>query len=429
MSPWRILYSLSLYALMPLALMRLWRRGRKQPAYRRHIAERFGYYSIRPQQPILWIHSVSVGETRAAEPLVEALRERWPDHAILFTHMTPTGRQTSEQVFGDSVARCYLPYDLPGAVSRFLSHFQPRVGVLLETEIWPNLIHACRVQSLPLYLVNARMSERSARGYARFGSFSAETLAGLAGIAAQTRADADRLSALGGTNVVICGNLKFDRSPRPQDLELGKRFRAMLGSKSVFLAASTREGEEEPILDALQPLAERELLTVIVPRHPQRFDAVARLLEQRGIAYQRRSSEQPLRPTTRVWLGDSLGEMYAYYAACDVAFVGGSLVALGGQNLLEACALGKPVLIGPHTYNFAEATELALDAGAALRVHGAEELRSTIEALLGDPARCARMGEAGLHLMRQHQGAARRIAAMLHPAAIRAQGAEIARSA
>jgi 3-deoxy-D-manno-octulosonic-acid transferase len=429
MSPWRILYSLSLYALTPLALIRLWWRGRKQPEYRRHIAERFGYYAIRPEQPVLWLHSVSVGETRAAEPLVEALRERWPDHAILLTHMTPTGRQTSEQVFGDKVARCYLPYDLPGAVARFLAHFQPRLGVLLETEIWPNLIRACRARSVPLYLVNARMSERSARGYARFGSFSAEMLAELAGIAAQTRADADRLSALGGTNVIICGNLKFDRSPRPQDIELGKRFRAMLGAKRVFLAASTREGEEEPVLAALQRLAAHELLTVIVPRHPQRFDSVARLLEQRGIAYQRRSSEQALQPATQVWLGDSLGEMYAYYVACDIAFVGGSLVALGGQNLLEACALGKPVLIGPHTYNFAEATELALDAGAALRVQDPQDLGRTVEALLGDAARCARMGEAGLNLMRPHQGAAQRIAAMLRPAAIKIQGAETGRAA
>jgi 3-deoxy-D-manno-octulosonic-acid transferase len=418
MSVWRVLYSLLLYALMPFVLLRLWWRGRRQRGYRQHIAERFGYYAIRPQQPILWLHSVSVGETRAAEPLVAALRERWPDHAILFTHMTPTGRQTSEQVFGAGAWRCYLPYDLPGAVSRFLSHFQPQLGVLLETEIWPNLIHACRRRSISLYLVNARMSERSARGYARFGSFTAQTLAELAGIAAQTRADADRLSALGGAGVVISGNLKFDRTPRPQDLELGARFRAAIGARKVFLAASTREDEEEKVLDALDQVSDPELLAVIVPRHPQRFDAVARLLEQRGITYQRRSSEQPLQSSTRVWLGDSLGEMYAYYAACDVAFVGGSLVALGGQNLLEACALGKPVLIGPHTYNFVEATQLALEAGAALRVQDADDLGRTLAALLDDPDRRAGMGSAGLNLMREHQGAARRIAALLERSSV-----------
>jgi len=411
---WRGLYSLLLITLMPLALVRLWWRGRKQPGYREHIGERFGHYSIAATRPVLWLHSVSVGETRAAEPLVSALRSRWPEHAILLTHMTPTGRQTSEQVFGTDVMRCYLPYDLPDAVARFLTHFHPRLGVLLETEIWPNLIHACRARSIPLYLVNARMSERSARGYARFGSFTAQTLAELTGIAAQTGADADRLRALGAAKVAVSGNLKFDRAPRAQDLELGARFRAALDERPVFLAASTREGEEEQVLDASEQAGEQKLLTVIVPRHPQRFDAVARLFEQRGIAYQRRSTEQPLQPGTRVWLGDSLGEMYSYYAACDIAFVGGSLMPLGGQNLLEACALGKPVLIGPYTHNFVEATQLALDAGAALRVIDSADLGRAVAALLADAPRRARMGEAGLELMRQHQGATMRIVELLH---------------
>lgn len=413
MSLSRALYSVLLYALMPLALLRLWWRGYRQVGYRRHVLERFGFYTLTSDKPIVWVHSVSVGETRAAEPLVAALRRRWPEHTILFTHMTPTGRQTSEQVFGTSVLRCYLPYDLPGAVARFLSHFQPQLGVLLETEIWPNLIHACRSRSIPLYLINARMSQRSARGYSRFRSFTAQTLRELSGVAAQTRADADRLSALGAVQVIVTGNLKFDRSPRPQDLELGARFRAGFGARLVFLAASTREGEEEQVLDALAGIDSATLL-VIVPRHPQRFDAIASLLQQRGIAYQRRSAGDPLQPQTRVWLGDSLGEMYAYYAACDVAFVGGSLVALGGQNLLEACAVGKPVLIGPHTYNFVEATQLALEAGAALRVHDAQELGRTVAALLRDPLRRETMGRAGLELMQQHQGAAQRIVAMLH---------------
>jgi 3-deoxy-D-manno-octulosonic-acid transferase len=413
MSLWHALYSVLLYALTPLALLRLWWRGRRQAGYRRHVLERFGFYTLTSDKPIVWVHSVSVGETRAAEPLVAALRRHWPEHAILLTHMTPTGRQTSEQIFGASVLRCYLPYDLPGAVARFLSHFQPQLGVLLETEIWPNLIHACRSRSIPLYLINARMSQRSARGYSRFGSFTAQTLRELSGVAAQTRADADRLSALGAVQVVITGNLKFDRSPRPQDLELGAQFRAGFGARLVFLAASTREGEEEKVLDALAGIDSATLL-VIVPRHPQRFDAIASLLQQRGIAYQRRSAGHLLQAQTRVWLGDSLGEMYAYYAACDVAFVGGSLVALGGQNLLEACAVGKPVLIGPHTYNFVEATQLALEAGAALRVHDAQELGRTVAVLLRDPVQRETMGRAGLELMHQHQGAAQRIVAMLH---------------
>ncbi len=252
MSLWRAVYSILLHLLIPFALLRLVWRSRRQPAYLHHIPERFGFYSFTVPAPVIWLHAVSVGETRAAEPLVKALRERWPDHRVLLTHMTPTGRETGEQVFGDEVSRCYLPYDLPWAVARFLSHFRPRLGLLLETELWPNLIHACHARSIPLYLVNARLSERSARGYARFAGFTRTTLRELAGVAAQTEADAQRLTALGAPQVTVCGNLKFDRSPRPQDLELGERFRSWFGERPVFVAASTREDEEEKVLAAVR---------------------------------------------------------------------------------------------------------------------------------------------------------------------------------
>jgi 3-deoxy-D-manno-octulosonic-acid transferase len=413
MGLWRAIYSILLHLLIPFALLRLLWRGRRQPGYLRHIPERFGFYAVRIEQPVLWLHTVSVGETRAAEPLVAALRARWPDHRILLTHMTPTGRDTGEQVFGAQVSRCYLPYDLPVAVERFLSHFQPRLGLLLETEIWPNLIHACRARSIPLYLVNARLSERSAQGYARFAAFTRATLQELAAVAAQTETDAKRLAELGASEVHVSGNIKFDRAPRPQDLELGERFRAWFDARPVFLAASTREDEEQKVLDAVALAANPALLTVLVPRHPQRFDAVAKLLADRGISFQRRSENRPVTAVTTVLLGDSLGELYAYYAGCDVAFVGGSLLPLGGQNLLEACAMGKPVLIGPHTFNFDEATRLAVAAGAALRVRDADELGRALAGLLSDPGKRRRMGEAGLALMRQHQGAAQRIVALL----------------
>jgi len=413
MSLWRGMYSIALHLLLPFALLRLAWRGRRQLGYLRHVAERFGFYALCVPAPVLWVHAVSVGETRAAEPLIEALRERWPDHHILMTHMTPTGRDTSEQAFGERVARCYLPYDLPWAVRSFVRHFRPELGLLLETELWPNLVHACHVSSIPLYLVNARLSERSARGYARFAGFTRATLRELAGVAAQTEADAQRLSALGAHDVAVCGNLKFDRSPRAQDLELGTHFRTWLGTRPVLLAASTREGEEEKVLDAVELAACRNLLTVIVPRHPQRFDAVAKLLAARSLAYQRRSEQRPVAATTAVWLGDSMGELYAYYAACDIAFVGGSLLPLGGQNLLEACAVGAPVLVGPHTFNFEEATRLALRAGAALQVSDQRELARAVTALIADPERLARMSKAGLALMRQHQGAGLRIVARL----------------
>lgn len=362
---------------------------------------------------------MSVGETRAAEPLVKALRERWPDHHLLLTHMTPTGRATGEQVFGDGVSRGYLPYDLPWAAARFLSHFRPELGLLLETELWPNLIHACRAKSVPLYLVNARLSERSARGYARFSGPTRATLQELAGVAAQTGADAQRLTALGASKVVVCGNLKFDRSPRSQDLEQGERFRGWFAGRRVLVAASTREGEEEKVLAAVELAADRELLTVIVPRHPQRFDAVARMLAGRSLTYQRRSEGRPVAATTAVVLGDSMGELFAYYAACDLAFVGGSLLPLGGQNLLEACAVGTPVIVGPYTFNFDEATRLAVDAGAALQVRDEQELGQVVARLLSDSEQRSRMGQAGLALMRQHQGATQRIVALVQRASRR----------
>jgi 3-deoxy-D-manno-octulosonic-acid transferase len=414
MSLWRAIYSLLLHLLIPLVLLRLLWRGRRQPGYLRHVPERFGFYPAAPPGPLIWLHAVSVGETRAAEPLVKALQERWPDHRILLTHMTPTGRETGAQVFGDRVSRCYLPYDLPFAVGRFLSQFRPRLGLLLETEIWPNLVHACRDRSIPLHLVNARLSERSARGYARFAGFTRTILGELAGVAAQTEADAQRLAALGAGQVRVCGNLKFDRSPRARDLELGQCLRGWFGARPVLLAASTREGEEELVLRAVERAAHPDLLTVIVPRHPQRFAAVASLLSGRGIAFQRRSEERAVDPAARVVLGDSMGELYAFYAACDVAFIGGSLLPLGGQNLLEACAVGKPVLVGPHMFNFEEATRLAVEAGAALQIVGERELGRALAALLEDPERCRQMGEAGMTLMRQHQGAAGRIVALLN---------------
>jgi len=416
MSLRRAFYSALLFALIPLVLLRLAWRARQQPGYVRHIGERFGRYARREMGPasaaVLWIHAVSVGETHAAEPLVRALQAAYPPHRVLFTHMTPTGRQTSEQIFGDSVLRCQLPYDLPFAVARFLRQYRPLVAVLMETELWPNLIQGCHAAGVPVLLVNARLSERSARGYARLGGLARETLERLAAVGTQSEADAARLRALGAPRVSVTGNLKFDRGPKPADLALGARLRGWFGTRPVLVAASTRQGEEELVLDALEGVAP-ELLTVVVPRHLQRFGEVAQLLARRGVAFQRRSESAPVQAATRVLLGDSMGELFAYYAAADLAFIGGSLLPLGGQNLLEACALGKPVLIGPHAFNFAEATRLALEAGAALQVADVAALAAALRALLADPPRRARMGEAGLRLMQQHQGATQRTLELL----------------
>jgi 3-deoxy-D-manno-octulosonic-acid transferase len=402
----RFFYTLLLWLMLPYAFFHLWWRARKQPEYREHVAERFGSYPVRSDKPVIWLHSVSVGETRAAATLVQRLREQYPDHQLLLTHTTPTGRAASEQLFGDDVLRAYLPYDYPFAVRRFLRHFRPRIGILLETEIWPNLIHACHAQNIPLLLLNARLSEKSAARYARHASLARVALGELSAIAAQTESDAARLTNLGAGNVSIMGNLKFDIVPPPDMLKLGDELRELFGrDRKVFLAASTRAGEEALLLDALYSIDVPQLLTVIVPRHPQRFDEVTALLAQRGTGFQRRSENRPVTPEVRVVLGDSMGEMFAYYAACDLAFIGGSLLPFGGQNLIEACAVGKPVLIGPHTYNFTQAGQLAVAEGAAVRVQDAAELARKVQELFEHPEQAEQMGQAGLHYANSHRGA------------------------
>ncbi|MHB9117856.1 MAG: lipid IV(A) 3-deoxy-D-manno-octulosonic acid transferase [Burkholderiales bacterium] len=408
----RFFYTLLLHLALPLVLLRLLWRGRRQPEYLRHAGERFGCYPKLPspqagEGKIIWLHAVSLGETRAAAPLVQALQARYPGHRILLSHMTPTGRAAGEALFGDSVLRCYLPYDYPWAVRRFLRHYRPAVGLLLETELWPNLAAGCRRNGTPLLLVNARLSEKSSRRYARFPALTRACLGDLSAVAAQTGADAQRLEALGAQAVRVLGNLKFDAEPPPALLERGRELHQQFGAaRPVFLAASTREDEEALLLDALLE-ARPDWLTVIVPRHPQRFGEVAALLEKRGISWQRRSANQTTPAATQVVLGDSMGEMFAYYAASDVAYIGGSLLPYGGQNLIEACAVGVPVLIGPHTYNFAEAAEQAVAAGAAARVETAADLLQQVRGLLADPERRQAMAQAGRAFAMRHGGATR----------------------
>lgn len=411
----RARYSLLLYALLPYALGHLAWRARKQPEYLWHVPERFGRYRRTAERPVIWVHAVSVGETRAAAPLVAKLEQTYPDHDILMTHMTPTGRQTGVDLFGDRVKRGYLPYDLPFTVKRFLDHFRPRLGLLMETEIWCNLIHACHARGIPLLLVNARLSEKSAAKYRRHPALISEALRKLAGVAAQTRADAERLETLGAREVQVAGNIKFDITPPESLLARGRALRQRIGlSRPVFLAASTRDGEESLLLDALRAVTLPGLLTIIVPRHPQRFEQVTALFAARGLRFQRRSENDAVSSDTSVLLGDSMGEMFAYYAASDLAFIGGSLLPYGGQNLIEACAVGKPVLIGPHTFNFAEATELAIAAGAAIQVRNAESLAQEADRLLRNPDGINEMGGRALEFSRAHQGATQRIMSLIH---------------
>lgn len=415
----RNVYTFLLYLLLPFTPVKLLWRARKQPEYLQHWRERYGFYQLRLQKPVIWLHCVSVGETRAAEPLIKGLLQQYPKHQVLLTHTTPTGRATSEQLFGDKIIRVYLPYDLPFAVNRFLKHFKPDIGVLMETELWFNLIDSCKQRKVPLLLVNARLSEKSAHGYHKLGKVVTQGLQGLTAVAAQTAQDATRLQNLGATNVSVIGNLKFDVAPHADAVAQGKLLRDSLGStRPVFLAASTRDGEEELILAAVTKANIPNLLTIIVPRHPQRFDAVADLLRTNGLDFVRRSSlasDAIVNPHISFVLGDSMGEMFTYYASCDVAFIGGSLLPLGGQNLIEACSMGKPVLIGPHTFNFEQATEMAIAAGAAERVHNGDDLALHLKDLLADSGKKQAMGAAALAFSGQNSGATERTLNLLAP--------------
>jgi len=411
------LYRLALLLAVPVIPLRLLWRGIRERGYWRHWGERLAFHSPLPAGA-LWVHAVSVGETRAAAPLIAALRGRYPGLPVVLTCMTATGRATAEALYGDFARVGYLPYDYAVLTRRFLRHLQPRAGVLMETELWPNLIRSAARCGVPMVLANARLSERSARGYARLPALTRGCLTRLQVIAAQSEADAARLTRLGARAVTVTGNLKFDITPPAALIERGAAWRRNWGeSRPVLLAASTRAGEEAIILHAFVAAAPLDVLLVLVPRHPQRFDEVAAMVQATGLKTLRRSQmgEGSISPDIRVLLGDSLGELFAYYAACDVAFIGGSLLPHGGQNLIEACSVGCPVLIGPHTFNFEQAAWLAIEAGAALRVDTADTLLQSALQLLDDaPARHA-MSEAGLAFAAHHRGAAARVAALISP--------------
>ncbi|MBA5688093.1 lipid IV(A) 3-deoxy-D-manno-octulosonic acid transferase [Rugamonas apoptosis] len=424
----RLFYSVMWALALPLVLLRLWLRGRQEPGYRQHWGERLGFYGAAASAAPLsiWVHAVSVGETRAAEPLIDALLAQYPTSRIVLTHMTPTGRATGKSLFakhGARLVQSYLPYDTAGMVRRFIRHFEPRICILMETEVWPNLIGQCVRAQVPVVLANARLSERSLRKASRFGSLLIDAARGISLVAAQTEADAARVRALGVANVAVTGSIKFDVVVPQAALDTGAALRAHIGARPVLLCASTREGEEVLILEAFRrarAALPANVLLLLVPRHPQRFEEVEKLVADSGLQVQRRSRLRldggaALPARVDVLLGDSMGEMFAYYAACDCAFVGGSLLPLGGQNLIEPAALGKPVLIGPHTFNFALVTEDALAAGGAERVADAPALMEQAARLLGDSAARAAMGARALAFASQHRGATARTLALLPP--------------
>ena len=404
----RWLYTGLLYLILPLALLRLYWRGRQDTGHRQRWRERLGIIPTRPAGG-LWVHAVSVGETRAALPLIRALRNRYPDLPLLVTTTTLTGSRQVHEALGEQVQHVYAPYDLPGAVARFLHQTRPRLAVIMETELWPNLLHQCAVAGIPTLIANARLSERSARGYGRIGWLTAAMLRDITLIAAQAEADAERFRALGASRVEVTGNLKYDLT-LPDDLpEQGRRLRReLLGeNRPVWIAASTHAGEDEQVLDAFAQLRARwpELLLLLVPRHPERFDGVAALCQQRGFRVVRRSEQRPCTPETAIFLGDSMGELLRFYAAADLAFVGGSLVPTGGHNVLEPALLGLPVLFGPHMFNFTEAGERLLEANAAWPVADAVELVAQADRLLSDPTLRQDAGQRGRAVVERHRGA------------------------
>lgn len=404
----RRLYTGLTYLLLPVALLRLYWRGRQDGEHRQRWRERLGFLPALPTAG-LWVHAVSVGETRAALPLIRALLARYPQWPVLVTTTTLTGSRQVREALGAQVHHVYAPYDLPSAVRRFLRQTRPRLAVIMETELWPNLLHQCALAHIPVLLANARLSERSARGYARIGCLTSAMLQEVTLIAAQADADAARFRALGAPRVEVSGNLKYDLQ-LPDDLrERGRQLRqALLGTQRlVWIAASTHAGEDEPILDAFARLRERwpTLLLLLVPRHPERFSGVATLCRQRGFSLIRRSDRQPCSPDTAVFLGDSMGELLLFYAAADLAFVGGSLVATGGHNVLEPALLGLPVVFGPHMFNFTEAGQRLLQAEAAWQVADAAELALAIDRLLTDSALRQAAGQRGREMVERHRGA------------------------
>ena len=395
---WRLLYTLAIGAALPFILARLWWRGRREPFYRRRIGERFGYYrGASSGQPVLWLHAVSVGEARASAALVRALASTHPQHELLITCMTAAGREALKELHGASVSVAWLPYDYPGAVRRFLEHYRPRLAVLMETEIWPNLVAACGDFGVPMLLANARMSEKSALGYERWRGLMHPAIAALTVVCAQSDEDAARLRALGARRIETTGNVKFDITPVTAKRDEGNAWRARV-ARPVLLLASTREGEERMLLDAL-PAWDGELLVLLVPRHSRRFEELA------GFSQSRRSAGRLPTPQDRVYLGDTMGEMDFYYAAADVAVIGGSFAPLGGQNLIEACAAGTPVVFGPSMFNFAEAARLALEAGAAVQAADAPGAIHAALRLLSNQEERKKMGVAGKALCDAHRGA------------------------
>ena len=416
----RILYAILTYLLLPVYALYWFFRGFVNRAYWDRFPQRFGVGFPTMEGGSFWLHAVSVGEVQASIPLVRTLARRFPEWPLLITTVTPTGAARVRAVFGDTVHHCYIPFETPNAVRNFFDSVKPRLALIMETEIWPNLYHECGKRRIPLVLVSARISPKSVNSYRKLLPLFRETLSHGIIIAAQSEADADRFRSLGARpeRTRVTGNIKFDIE-LPQDLAAsGRDFRdRYLGTRPVWVAASTHHKEEEQILEAHRLVVKQvpDALLILVPRHPERFDAVRQLMDRQDMRFISRTSEQPVVATCRVFLGDTMGELALFYAASDVAFVGGTLVPVGGHNLLEPAALGLPVVTGPHLFNTQDIADMFVNIGALTRVADAEQLAMAVTRLLQDDQTAGRLGNLGRDIVVRNRGALDRLLHLLEP--------------
>jgi 3-deoxy-D-manno-octulosonic-acid transferase len=408
------IWPVAVYLLLPFVIINLFWRGIHYPAYWFRWPERFGYLESMRGQRVIWVHAVSVGEVRSSAELIDELTTRFPHHRILVTTMTPTGSEQVKELFGGCVGHAYVPYDLPGSVRRFIARVSPEFAVIAETEFWPNLFKACRDRGIPLFLVNVRLSQESLRGYLRVPRTARAMLERATLICAQTNSDARRLKSLGVTKprVEVTGNLKFD-APLPDTLLAESReLRQQWGvNRPIFIAASTHRGEERKVLSAFGELRRtyKDLLLVLVPRHPERFRSVARLCRRTGACVALRTMQRGALPVrTDILVGDTMGELQRLYAAADLAFVGGSLVGVGGHNLLEPCAVGVPVIFGPHVFHFEDISRMILEKGAGSQIYDASGLADSVSLYLEQSALRAAASEAARLLVLENRGAVAR---------------------
>ena len=419
----RFFYSLLLYLISPLVMVRLYLRSKKAPEYWQRKRERFGFFSLpATDKPIIWVHSVSMGETIASGPLVKQLQKHYPAHRILITTMTPTGSAQVRKIHGESVDHVYASYDLPGAVRRFLDKVKPVMAIVIDTELWPNTIAACHKRSIPVLIVNARLSERSARGYGRFAFLTRPMLEQIDMVAAQNNETGRRFLELGlpKQQLNVTGSVKFDLDVSPEVITAGKELRhkwqqGMGSDIRILVAASTHEGEDQQILDAFKTILTEspEVRLLLVPRHPERFDSVHQLIQDNQLSVVRHSQGTQPSDETRVILGDTMGEMMKLFAASDIAFVGGSLVATGGHNMLEPAALNLPVLSGPHVFNFEEISESLVQAGGLKIVDDSKELAKEATRLIQDQGEYLKMSRQAGEFVNANRGALDRVLSLI----------------